>query len=86
MPGAFKLDHLQPFEPILSQKIFNFLTFILEGQFLLPQRANNRRGEIIRLQNRMRRRPGTETNKYNLCTKRISIWVNAMILSYKMST
>ena len=40
MPGAFKQDHLQPFEPILSQKIFNFFTFILGGRFLLPQRAN----------------------------------------------
>ena len=37
MPGAFKLDHLQPFEPILFQKISNFFIFILGGQFLLPQ-------------------------------------------------
>ena len=37
MPGAFKLDHLQPLEPILSQNIMNFFTFILGGQFLLPQ-------------------------------------------------
>ena len=28
MPGAFKLIYLQPFEPILSQKIFIFSTFI----------------------------------------------------------
>ena len=41
MPGAFKLDHLQPFEPIFIQKIFNFFTFVLRRQFLLPQRANN---------------------------------------------
>ena len=27
VPGAFKLDHLQPIEPILFQKIFNFLHF-----------------------------------------------------------
>ena len=40
VPGAFKLNHLQPIEPILFQNIFNFFTFILEGQFLLPQRAN----------------------------------------------
>ena len=32
VPGAFKLDHLQP---------FNSFTFILGSQFLLPQRANN---------------------------------------------
>ena len=40
-PGAFKLDHLQSYEPILFQEIFIFFTFILGGQFLLPQRANN---------------------------------------------
>ena len=40
MPGAFKLDHLQPFKPILFWEIFNFFTFILGSQFLLPQRAN----------------------------------------------
>ena len=41
MPGALKLVHIQPIEPILFQKIFNFFTFILGGLFLLPQRANN---------------------------------------------
>ena len=41
MLGAFKLGHMQFFEPILSWKFFHFFTFILEGQFLLPQRANN---------------------------------------------
>ena len=56
VPGAFKLDHLQPLEPILSQKIFNFSTFILGGQFLLPQRANNGKREFIQLQNLMRQR------------------------------
>ena len=54
VPGAFKLDHLQPFEPILSQKIFNFFTFILGGQFLLPQRANNGKWGFIQLHNWMR--------------------------------
>ena len=48
---GFKLDHLQPFESILSHKIFNFFTFILGGQFLLPQRANNGKGGFIQLQN-----------------------------------
>ena len=56
MPGAFKLDHLQPFEPILTHKIFNFFTFILGGQFLLPQRANNWKREFIQLRNWMRLR------------------------------
>ena len=43
VPLAFKLDHLQPIEPILFLKNFNFFKFILEGQFLLPQRANNQK-------------------------------------------
>ena len=40
MPGAFKLDHLQPFKPILFRKFSSFFTFILGSPFLLPQRAN----------------------------------------------
>ena len=56
VPGAFKLDHKQPFEPLLSQKISNFFTFILGGQFLLPQRANMEKREFIQLQNWMRQR------------------------------
>ena len=50
VPGAFKLDHLQPFEPILSKRIFNFFTFILGGQFLLPQKANNQKREFFQPQ------------------------------------
>ena len=50
MPGAFKLDHLQPIEPILSQNIFNFYTFLLGGQLLLPQRAIMEKREFIQLQ------------------------------------
>ena len=38
VPGAFKLDHLHPVKPILFSKFYNFFTFILGGQFLLPQR------------------------------------------------
>ena len=56
VPGPFKLDHLQLIEPILFQKIFNFFTFILGGQFLLPQRANNGKRGFIQLQNWMRQR------------------------------
>ena len=37
VPGALKLDHLQPVKPILFTKFSNFFTFILGGQFLLPQ-------------------------------------------------
>ena len=40
MPGAFKLDHLQPIKPLLFPNFCIFSTFILGGQFLLPQRTN----------------------------------------------
>ena len=46
---TIKLDCLQSYEPILSKEIFNFSTFILGGQFLLPQRANNGKGEFTQL-------------------------------------
>ena len=51
MPGPFKLDHMQLIESILCWKIFNFFTFILGGQFLLPQRANNGKREILATSN-----------------------------------
>ena len=35
--GAFILDHLHHFKPILFRKRSNFFTFIMESQFLLPQ-------------------------------------------------
>ena len=54
VPGAFKLNHLQSIEPILFPKIFNFFTFILGGQFLLPQRASNGKGEFFQPQNWIR--------------------------------
>ena len=37
VPGAFKLDHLQPVKPILFPKFYNFFTFMVGGKFLLPQ-------------------------------------------------
>ena len=37
VPGAFKLDHLQPVKPIVFSKFYNFFTFILVGQCSLPQ-------------------------------------------------
>ena len=51
MPGAFKLDHLLPFKPILFGNFSNFFTFIQGSQFLLPQsqRANNEKGEFSQL-------------------------------------
>ena len=54
VPGTFKLDHLQPFQPILPWIFSYFFTFILGGHFLLPQRANNGKGEFTQLQNWMR--------------------------------
>ena len=64
MPGAFNLDHLQPFELILSQKIFNFFTFILGSQFLLPpeEKAYNGKGNSFQFLKRMRQ-GGFSANK-----------------------
>ena len=45
VPEAFKLDHLQPFTPIIFLKFSNFFTFMLGGQFLLPQREGGRKWE-----------------------------------------
>ena len=56
MLGAFKLDHLLTFEPILSHKVFNFFSFILGGQFLLPQKTNMEKREFSQLQNWIRER------------------------------
>ena len=56
MPGAFKLDHMQPVKPILFPKFYNFFTFILGCQFLLPQRANNEKREFSQLQKWMTQR------------------------------
>ena len=53
MPGAFKLELLQPVKPILFN---NFFTFILGSQFLLPQRANNGKREFTQLQKWMMQR------------------------------
>ena len=41
VPWAFKLDHLHPIKPLLFWKFSIFFTFIMRGQFLLHQRANN---------------------------------------------
>ena len=50
VPGAFKLDQMQPFKPILFWQFSICFTFILGGQFLLPQRANSEKGAISQLQ------------------------------------
>ena len=56
MPGAFKLDHLHSIKPFLFRKFSHFFTFILGGQFLLPQRANNVKRKFIQPQMWMRKR------------------------------
>ena len=49
LSGAFKLDHILPFPPILFRYVSNFFTFILGGQFLLLQRANIEKREFSQL-------------------------------------
>ena len=51
VPGAFKLDHMQPFKPILFWQFSICLIFILGGQFSLPQRANSENREFFQFQN-----------------------------------
>ena len=45
VPGAFKLDHLQPVEPILFSKFYNFSTFILEANSYYPRGLIMRKGK-----------------------------------------
>ena len=68
VPGPFNLDHLRPFEPLLFRKFSNFFTFILGGQFLLPQRANMQKRNFSQLQNWMRQR-GLTANSLSGQTK-----------------
>ena len=49
VPGPFILDHLHPFKLLLWWTFSNSPTFILGGQFLLPQRANNGKREFTQL-------------------------------------
>ena len=54
MSGVFKLNHMQPFKPILILLFSICLTFIYK---LLPiQRANNEKGEFSQLQKWMGQR------------------------------
>ena len=49
VPGAFKLDRLQPVEPILFCKFSNFCTFILEkanSYYPIERKAENGKMEI----------------------------------------
>ena len=56
VPGAFKLKHLHPVEPLFLRKFSFFFTFILGGQFLLPLRANNGKVGFSQLEKWMRQR------------------------------
>ena len=56
VPGASKLDHSQQVEPILFWNFSKCFIFILEGQFLLPQRANSEEGDFSQFQKWMRQR------------------------------
>ena len=55
-PGAFKLDPLQPFKPILFWQFSICLTFILGRKFLLPHRANCGKSVIPQLKKWTRKR------------------------------
>ena len=46
MPGAFKLDHLQPVELILFCKISNFCTFILGANSYYPREGKTENGKM----------------------------------------
>ena len=50
--GPFAAKHLVKF----TAKMFHLFTFILEGQFLVPQKANRQKGELSQLKNWMRQR------------------------------
>ena len=47
MPGSFKLNNLQPFEPLFLKKFFNFSNFILGSPILLPQAVPKRGGTAL---------------------------------------
>ena len=44
VPGAFKLDHLDPVKPILFSKFYNFFTFIMEANSYYPRELIMRKG------------------------------------------
>ena len=47
VPGAFKLDHLQPVKQILFQKFSNFLIFILGSPIPYYPRAKNEKRDTL---------------------------------------
>ena len=51
VPGAFKLDHLQPVKPILFPKFFNFYIFILDANSYYPKGLIMRKGYSLNSKN-----------------------------------
>ena len=78
MPGAFKLDHLQPVKPILFPKFSNFFTFILKANSYYPRKKgkwnspymNERQGMASR---RIEVLPISCVSKY-VCIVPLCIW------------
>ena len=56
VPWAFKLDHVQPFKPILFWTISNFLTFILGANSYYPRGLIMGKGKFLQLPIWMRQR------------------------------
>ena len=54
--GVIALDFPGPYQPLLFSNVSNCFTFILGRPFLLPQRANNGKGEFSQLEKWMRQR------------------------------
>ena len=56
VPGAFKLDHLHPVEPILFSKFYNFFTLILGPNSYYPRGLIMEKREFSHLQKWTRER------------------------------
>ena len=72
---TFKLDHLHPFKPLLFRKFSDFFTFILGGQFLLPQRAKNGKRGFIKLKSECTRDGRSLLDE--LSSARLRFWRNS---------
>ena len=46
MPGAFKLDHLQPVKPVFFLQISNFSIFILGANSYYPREGKAENGKM----------------------------------------
>ena len=86
MPGAFKLDHLHPFKPLLFLKFSTCFTFILGGQFLLPQRANNEKREFPQLKNWMKCRSVVAWGIHSVISVLMCYTINTYLTSHATGT